>query len=132
MKIFNQIMVIGAVTFVGELCNLFLPLPVPASVYGMLLLFACLQTGLIKLSQVEETADFLVAVMPVMFVAPCVSLMDSIVGVMDSIPALVLICLVTTITTMSVTGVAAQYMIRRRNGAAEEKKQKKAKEAKIA
>lgn len=114
MKLLKQIMIIGTVTFAGEMCNLLLPLPVPASVYGMLLLFACLQTGVIKLSQVEDTADFLVAVMPVMFVAPCVSLMDSIAGVLDNIPALVLICLFTTVTTMSITGVTAQFMIRRK------------------
>ncbi|MDO5409449.1 MAG: CidA/LrgA family protein [Lachnospiraceae bacterium] len=111
MRIFKQIMIIGAVTFLGEMCNLVLPLPVPASVYGMVFLFLALQTGVIKLSQVEDTADFLVAVMPVMFVAPCVSLMDSLAGVLDSIPALVLICLLTTVTTMSVTGVIAERII---------------------
>lgn len=116
MKILKQTMIIGTVTFAGELCNLVIPLPVPASVYGMLLLFICLQTGMIKLSQIEETADFLIAVMPVMFVAPCVSLMDSIGGVKDSIPALVLICLFTTVTTMTVTGVTAQAIIRGRRG----------------
>ncbi|MDD7388892.1 MAG: CidA/LrgA family protein [Lachnospiraceae bacterium] len=112
MKILKQIMVIGSVTFAGELCSMMLPLPVPASVYGMLLMFLCLQSGVIKLSQIEDTADFLVSVMPVMFVAPCVSLMDSIGGVLGSIPVIVLICLVTTVTTISVTGVVAQSVIR--------------------
>ncbi len=114
MRILKQMMIIGVITFAGELCNLLLPLPVPASVYGMVLLFLCLQTGILKLSQVEDTADFLVAVMPVMFVAPCVSLMDTVPGVMDCIPALVIIALFTTIMTMSVTGVIAQWMIRLR------------------
>ncbi|MGN0295222.1 MAG: CidA/LrgA family protein [Lachnospiraceae bacterium] len=112
MKILKQVMVIGLVTFAGEFCSVLLPLPVPASVYGMLLLFMCLQTGVIKLSYVEDTADFLVSVMPVMFVAPCVSLMDSISSVLGSIPAIVLICLATTVTTISVTGAVAQCVIR--------------------
>lgn len=112
MKILKQVMIIGTITFVGELCNLLVPLPVPASIYGMVLLFVCLQTGVIKLSQIEETADFLITVMPVMFVAPCVSLMDAIGGVKDSVLAIVLICLFTTVTTMSVTGVTAQTIIR--------------------
>lgn len=122
MKIIKQIMIIGTVTFAGELCNLLLPLPVPASVYGMLMLFICLQTGAVKLYQIEETADFLMAVMPVMFIAPCVSLMDSIAGVKDSIPALVFICLFTTVTTMSVTGMTAQFIIRIRTGKGIKKK----------
>lgn len=113
MKILKQMMVIGLVTFAGEVCGVLLPLPVPASVYGMLILFLCLYTGVIKLSQIEDTADFLVSVMPVMFVAPCVSLMDSIGDMRGSISVIVLICLVTTVTTISVTGVAAQFVIRR-------------------
>ena len=79
----------------------------------MLILFLCLYTDVIKLSQIEDAADFLVSVMPVMFVAPCVSLMDSIGGVRGSILFIVLICLLTTVTTISVTGVVAQFVIRR-------------------
>ena len=45
-----------------------LPLPVPASVYGLVLMLAALMTGIIKVGQVEETADFLIEIMPVMFV----------------------------------------------------------------
>lgn len=113
MKIIKQMMIISIATFAGELCNLMLPLPVPASVYGMIFLFLSLQTGLVKLSQVEDTADFLITIMPIMFVAPCVSLMDAVMGVMGSIPALILICLLTTVTTMSITGITAQLIIRR-------------------
>ena len=113
MKILKQMMLIGLVTFAGEVCGVLLPLPVPASVYGMLMLFLCLYTDVIKLSHIEDAADFLVSVMPVMFVAPCVSLMDSIGGVRGSILFIVLICLLTTVTTISVTGVVAQFVIRR-------------------
>ena len=131
MKILKQTMIIGTVTFAGELCNLLMPLPVPASVYGMILLFICLQTGIIKLSQIEETADFLIAVMPVMFVAPCVSLMDSIGGVRGSIFFIVLICLVTTVTTISVTGVVAQFVIRRGKMKAGDKRKDKEQEEEV-
>jgi len=113
MKILKQMMIIGTITFAGELLNRILPLPVPASVYGMVLLFLALQLKIIKLSQIEETADFLIAIMPIMFVVPCVSLMDSIGGIADSIPSLVVICLITTASTMVVTGSVAQFIIRR-------------------
>ena len=78
MKYVKQFALIALMTFLGECLNRLLPLPVPASIYGMLLLFACLQTGLIKLSQIEETADFFLAVMPLCFISPTVSLMVSI------------------------------------------------------
>lgn len=114
MKIIKQMMIIATITFVGELLNLILPLPVPGSVYGMILLFLCLQMNIIKLSQIEETADFLIAIMPIMFISPCVSLVDSVGSIADSIPALVCICIITTITTMSVTGIVAQVIIQKR------------------
>ena len=73
IKYLKQLMLIMSVSFVGELLNRLLPFPVPGSVYGLVLMLICLLTGLIRLEQVEETADFLVKIMPVLFIGPCVS-----------------------------------------------------------
>ena len=114
MKYMKQMMIISLVTFIGEMLNMFLPLPVPGSVYGTVLMFLCLLTGIIKLSQVEETADFLISIMPLMFISPCVSLMDSLPPVAGSVPAIFLICIVSTVTTMAITGLATQWAARRK------------------
>ena len=106
-------MIIGMITFIGELLNLLLPLPVPGSVYGMILLFLCLLTGIVKVSQVEETANFLITVMPIMFVAPSVGLINSYSAIAGSIPVLLFICFFTTITTMTITGLIAQFIIKK-------------------
>ena len=113
MKIIKQMMIIGVITFIGELLNLLLPLPVPGSVYGMILLFLCLWIGLVKVSQIEDTANFLITIMPIMFVAPSVGLMNSYSAIANSIPVLLFICFFTTITTMSITGLIAQYIIKK-------------------
>lgn len=113
MKIIKQMMIIGTITFLGELLNLLLPLPVPGSVYGMILLFLCLLTGIVKVSQIEETANFLISIMPIMFVGPSVGLMDSYGAIAGSIPVLLFICFVTTITTMTITGLIAQFIIKK-------------------
>ena len=55
MKYIKQFILILAISFVGELLKYLLPLPVPASIYGMVLMFAALLTGLIKLEHVRET-----------------------------------------------------------------------------
>lgn len=39
-----------------------LPLPVPASVYGLVLLLAALTTGIVKLEQVKETGTYLTGI----------------------------------------------------------------------
>ena len=49
MKYVKEIMWIIAFTFLGELLNTLLPLPVPAGVYGMILLLIALVTGIVKL-----------------------------------------------------------------------------------
>lgn len=114
MKYIKQFAIIGAMTFLGECLHILLPLPIPTSIYGMLLLFLGLLTGVIKLSQIEETADFLLNIMPIFFVAPTVSLMTSLPNVKDSILGIFIICLVSTVVVMGVTGVVSQGIIRSR------------------
>ena len=56
MKYVKEFGIILIVSLVGELLNYFLPLPVPASIYGLVLMFLCLMLGVIKLSDVHDTA----------------------------------------------------------------------------
>lgn len=115
MKYLIQFAVIGGITFLGEVMNLILPFPVPASVYGLILLFLALLSGIIKLEQVEETADFFVNIMPVLFLAPAVSMIDVLPGMKGSMIPILVITVVTTVLTMAVTGLISQAVIRYRN-----------------
>ena len=112
MKYVKQFAVIVLMTFLGECLNMLLPLPVPASIYGMVLLFLSLHTGILKLSQIEETADLLLGVMPIFFISPTVSLMSSIGVIKDSLLGVFVICLVSTVAVMAVTGLVSQAIIR--------------------
>lgn len=112
MKYLKQFGIIVFISFVGELLNMIIPLPVPASIYGMLILFVGLQTGLIRLSWVKETGKFLIAIMPVMFIPSAVGLVD-IWGIMKSIwIQIVIIMVVSTIVVMVVSGKLTQIIIR--------------------
>lgn len=113
MKYIKQFALIALLTFIGECLNLLIPLPVPASIYGMVLLFLGLQTGILKLSQLEETADLLLGVMPIFFISPTVSLMSSIGVIKDSLLGVFVVCIVSTAVVMVVTGLVAQFVIRR-------------------
>ena len=59
MKYLKQFGIILVLSFIGELLNHVLPLPVPSSIYGIILMFICLKTGLIPLEEVDETGRFL-------------------------------------------------------------------------
>ena len=110
MKYIKQILIITAVCFVGELLAKLIPLPIPAAIYGIVLLFLALCTGILKQEHVDETAHYLISIMPIFFVAPTVKLM-SYWGVIA--PALVPICIVlisSTVVVFTVAGLVTQWI----------------------
>ena len=50
MKYLKQVFIIFFISFLGELLNLWIPLPIPAGVYGLLLLLGALCFGIVKLA----------------------------------------------------------------------------------
>lgn len=111
MKYMRQFGIILGVTLAGELLRYFLPLPIPGSIYGLILMFGLLMSGVIRYEQVKETGDFLIEVMPVMFIPAGVGLMDA-WSVLR--PALVPVCVITVMTTfavMFVTGKTADFLV---------------------
>ena len=112
MKYIKQFLVILTISFIGELLKYILPLPIPASIYGMALLFTGLMTGIIKLESVKETGKFLIEIMPVMFIPAGVGLMTS-WGLLK--PILIPVCIITVVTivtVMAATGSVSQCIIR--------------------
>ena len=89
-----------------------IPLPVPASVYGLVLLLAALLTGVIKLDQVEGAADFLIEIMPVMFIPAGVGLLTAWSVLKPVCVPIILITVITTVVVMIVTGRVTQAVIR--------------------
>ena len=71
MKYIYQLFIILVVTFVGELLHYFIPIPVPASIYGLIIMLILLCTKVVKLEHVERTSDFLIEIMPLMFIRTC-------------------------------------------------------------
>ncbi|MGL5271652.1 MAG: CidA/LrgA family protein, partial [Selenomonadaceae bacterium] len=54
MKILEQFSILFAITFFAEVIKHLLPFPIPASIYGMLLLFSVLCLGWVKLGNIEK------------------------------------------------------------------------------
>ena len=113
MKYVKEFGIILIVSLVGELLNYFLPLPVPASIYGLVLMFLCLMLGIIKLSDVHDTACFLIEIMPIMFIPPAVGLMASWDVIQANLVAYLIIAAVTTIVVMAVSGLVTQAVLKK-------------------
>ena len=120
MKYVKQFGIILLVSLVGELLNFLLPLPVPASIYGLVMMFLCLITGLIKLDDVHDTACFLIEIMPIMFIPPAVGLMASWDVIQANLLAYIVIAVVTTIVVMGVSGLVTQGVLRKGKKGAEQ------------
>ena len=121
MKLLYQFGVILAVTFVGELLYALLPLPNPASIYRLILMLICHGTKEVKLSQVKIAADFLIDIMPPMFIPAAVGLIV-VWGDLKEIliPVVVITCL-STVIVMVCTGKVTQTLIRRKQKTGEMK-----------
>ena len=120
MKHIRCLAIILAISLLGELLNALIPLPVPGSIYGLVLMLAGLCTGIIPLESVQSTGRFLIEIMPVMFIPAGVGLIDS-WGVVKPmlVPALV-IMVVSTFLVMGVTGCVTQALMRRGQGRGEQ------------
>lgn len=97
--------------FLGELLHHFLPLPIPASIYGLMLLFTALLTGIVRLDQIQEISHYLIAIFPLLFVPAATGVMElwtEISGML--IPALLAIFLVTAIVMVAAGKVTQLFL----------------------
>ena len=112
MKYLKQVSILFAFTFISEILNRIIPLPIPASIYGLVFLFLCLEFKIIKIDQIKDTADFLLAILPIMFV-------PSSVGFIKALPLMkkygiqfLIIGVSTTFLVMIVSGLITQLILR--------------------
>ena len=108
MKYIFQFSSITAFCLAGEVLAAVLPLPIPASVYGLLLLAAALKFGVLKLDQVRETGLFLTGIFPLLFVPAAAGVMELGSQLMNLLLPAVLAIVPITALVMAVTGMVAQ------------------------
>lgn len=112
MKYLKQLLIILLVSLLAELMEYFIPLPIAASVYGLVLMLLGLITKIIPLNKVERAADFLVENMAVLFIPSTVGIMACVEELRQMAIPLLVVCVVTTILIMGVTGRVTQCILR--------------------
>ncbi len=108
VKYIFQFARITAFCLAGEILAVVLPLPIPASVYGLLLMVAALKTGVLKLDQVRETGLFLTGIFPLLFVPAAAGVMELGSQLINLLLPAVLAIVPITALVMAVTGMVAQ------------------------
>lgn len=116
MKYFRQILLIMFFTCLGELLHAWIPVPIPASIYGMVLLFLALSTKIVKVEAIADAGSFLVSILPILFVAPLVSLLDYWSAIKDALVPIFFIILASTLLVFGLSGRVTQWLMERKGG----------------
>ena len=111
MKYIRQFVIILFISFIGEALKYVLPLPIPASIYGLVLMFVLLETKVLKVEAVQEAGKFLIEIMPVMFIPAGVGLLNAWDTLKPVLIPIIVILFVSTIVVMGVSGKVTQTMI---------------------
>ena len=111
MKYLKQFFIILAFSFAGEVLHVLIPLQIPASIYGLVLLFIALMAGWVQLPRIRETANFLIAVLPLMFIPAGVGLLESWGELKPVLLPVCVIVVVSTVLVMGVSGLVTQMVM---------------------
>ena len=109
----KQSALIFGFTLLGEALGRLIPLPIPAAVYGLVLLFAALCLKIVKVEQISKVSDFLLTILPILFVSPAVNLLESWGILAPHILPIVLIVVASTVLVFIVAGLISQALCRK-------------------
>ena len=113
MKYIKQLLIIIAFSLAGEALAELIPLPVPAAIYGLVLLLLALITGCLKPESIADTARFGIAIMPLLFVAPAVNILQNWGVIKPALVPILVIMVVSTFIVFIVSGVVTQLLLKK-------------------
>ena len=114
MKYIKQVLIILGFTFLGEVLAYVIPFPIPAAIYGILLMLLALGSGMLKTSQVKDASNFLISIMPVLYVPACVRILEFWGVISKNLTAIITITVVSTFLVFAVSALITQWLMKRR------------------
>ena len=114
MKYVTQVLIILLFTFLGEILAYVIPVPIPAAIYGIVLMLIALGTGIIKTSQVRDVAKFLTGIMPVLFVPPAVRILEYWGIIAPNVVPIATITIISTFVVFAVSGLITQWIMKKK------------------
>ncbi len=111
MRYIKQFLIIALVSLIGEVLRFYIPLPVPGSIYGLVIMLFLLFSGIVKVESVKSTSSFLLEIMPVMFIPPAVGIIASWGETERMLLPLLVISIVTTVLVFFVSGKVTDSLL---------------------
>ena len=116
MKYLSQFCIILGFTLAGEALQRLLPLPIPASVWGLALLFLALCLGIVKLEQVKDAATFLISIMALLFVSPAVGIAENWALIQPQLLPIFLLLAGSTCLVFGLSGRLTRWLLKKGGG----------------
>ncbi len=108
-----------AFCFLGEILHAVLPLPIPASIYGLILLLLALRLKVIQLEDVKEVGLFLTGIFPLLFVPAAAGVMELWAEMGSMLLPILLSIFPVTVLVLITSGHTTQAMVRRKQKGAD-------------
>lgn len=115
MRIIKEVSIILIISFIGEILNKTLPLPVPACIYGLLIMLFLLMTKILKIENIELVGRHLIQIMPLLFIPAGVSIIESFDILKPLIIPITVITFVSTIVVMVISGKVTEHILKRKS-----------------
>ena len=112
MKYISQFLIIMGFTTAGEALQRLIPFPIPASVYGLTLLFLALCLKIVKVEQVKDVGGFLTSILPFLFVAPTVGILESWSLIQPQLLPILLLLVGSTLLTFGISGKITELLMK--------------------
>ena len=113
MKMMFQFSRILLCCILGEILHILLPLPIPASIYGLMIMLIFLHTGLFRVEQVKTVGNFLTGLFTLLLTPAATGVVDQ-MDVLAKLWLPILIALVpVTVIVFGVSGLVTQWMMKR-------------------
>jgi len=110
-NVFQQALTLAVILLISKIIESFIPIPMPASVIGLVLLFIALCTGIVKLGQVESVGTALTNNISFLFVPAGISVINSLPILSKSPVLIILLIIISTILLLISTGFASQLLV---------------------
>lgn len=115
MKILMQMAILFFICLLGELIAAILPIPFPASVISMILVFLLLLFGPLKVYHISKQTDFLLSNMVLFFIPPAAAITESIHYLDGKLLIFLFICIFSTAITFAVTAWTVTAVMKLQN-----------------
>lgn len=116
MKYVRQVLIILSFTGLGELLAAVIPFPIPAAIYGIVLMLIALGTGVLKSTHVKEASGFFISIMPILYVPVCVRILEYWGIISSNLVAILTVTVVSTYLVFAVSGLVAQALLKKKEG----------------